>query len=228
MGMALWGEGGRDGSRAGRQVHGLPVMMSSDVSLSSPGTGRNSRARTTLPSCLHRTGRRLRHTTSLWHKPSAGRQSGPFSYDVTDRTWGKPVKVQLHFPGLRGQVHTAATTGSADVTSGTAAIVSRVPTNGAWVQFCPVSYLPLELIHNDREEQGLKHLNPTAQNAKWITQQMKVHSPVQLNTFKFWTKFPKAETRGDSLVQLRALCFWIQTIHVVLSFLPLRTPKQTD
>ena len=38
-----------------------------------------------------------------------------------DRTWGEPVKVHLHFPGLRGQVRTAATAGSADVISGTMA-----------------------------------------------------------------------------------------------------------
>lgn len=50
--------------------------------------------------------------------------------------------------------------------------LSRVPTAGAfhkWVarlQVCPISYLPLELIHNDREEHGLKLLKPTAQNTK--------------------------------------------------------------
>ena len=117
---------GRKGSKSSRPTGTRPfVMTSADVSL------RLSVHRpqqswplppppcTTMASCLHRTRRRLRrHATSSWRKPSAGGQRGPFSYDVVDRTWGKPVKVHIHFPGMRGQVHTAATTGSADVTSG--------------------------------------------------------------------------------------------------------------
>jgi hypothetical protein len=66
-----------------------------------------------------------------------------------------------------------------------------VPTAGALhkpvarLQVCLVCYSPLELIHNDSEEDGLKRLNPTAQNAKRITQQLQVHSPHAIKHFYF-------------------------------------------